>query len=153
MITQEDRELVSKLLIMWIIAEQRGQEEDYPYIKEVHDEDFICKVLSKRMEAFDLQIIVPDYLSSILSMCTEQNPGKSLYLLYEILKETEIKSLPYTVQSLDFSRIYPMSFPFMEGEFDKEYHKKWMSQKYDNDKNKIDTPRFWKEAIGGYLYE
>lgn len=151
---KEIEELVAKIFMIWSLNEN---EPDFKaIIPEVHKESFICNVLSKRMEAFDLQITVPDYLSSILELCTEGNPGLSLYMLSEILKAAKIQSLPHTITSIDMALAFPMSFPILTSSRYEEYQKKWDGQKYEEEGhilNSVDTPDFWKEVIGRELYE
>lgn len=152
---KETEELAVKLFMMWSLNE--GTDGFRAIIPEVHENSFICQVLSKRMEAFDLKVVVPDHLSSILEICTESNPGMSLYMLSEILKTAKVQSLPYTITSMDFALTFPMSFPVIEdSKIYQEYQKKWDSQKYEKDGhllNRVDTPEFWKEVIGRKLYD
>ena len=145
---------VSMIFMAWTMGELKG--DFSPVIPNVHEESFICQVLSKRMEAFGLQVVVPDHLSCILEICTEGNPGLSLYMLSEILKNTHIQCLPYTIKAMDFTMTFPTAFPVLTENRYAEYQKKWDGQKYEKDGhllNRVDTPDFWKEVIGRSLYE
>ena len=50
------------------------------------NDDFITKVLRKKIEVFNIQIELPIWLGNLISCCTNCNPGYSQIILDELLE-------------------------------------------------------------------
>jgi hypothetical protein len=147
---------VTTLFMSWVMG--ASNPDFQTNIEGVHDESFICKVLNKRLEAFGLPIIIPDTMSVILECCTGANPGLSLMLAHKVISKAHTEGATmenkYTITPEDFSNVFCFEFPIIvdNPKLDKEYEKEWDDQKYEDERgrlrNKIDTPEYWKEAVG-----
>lgn len=151
MTIKEKKELCSKALIAWFATEAKGEVVGDKDIADM----FISKMLRKKFEVFDINIVLPDMLLLILSICTDGNPGVTQVLVKEILESIKSHKGPipsgYVIDSMDFSLCYPMEFPILDapGMYDK-YLEIWDGQKYQTQfglNNKCDTVEWWKEVM------
>lgn len=145
---------VSKLYMMWMLNNQnRSKDTD---IEDIASQSFICNVLNKRMEAFDIPVVIPDHLSMILDFCTDSNPGLSLMMLYDIIKNAHIQYSgdTYVLQPEDFVAVFTTRFPVLSAYPDilQKYSDMFDNQKIKNTDifgpdNLIDTREYWLNTI------
>ena len=154
----ETLDLVAKTFMVWSF--EASNPDFNPIIEEAHEQSFICNVLNKRVEAFNLPIIIPDYMSIILETCTGANPGQSLLLAYLVVEKahTENATLDnkYVITPTDFSNVFCFEFPITIDnlKLSKKYEEMWDNQKildakFPQSDNLIDTPEHWMKAVKG----
>ena len=133
----KDEEILSRMLIYWSLN------REVKYDPEFEKECFIARVLRRKLEAFNIDLKVPDPLCGIIMICTGSNPGVSQLMLKEIM--TCNKKYSGELTPLDFSRTYPTSFPLMsKRKWEEHFEKEWDAQKDENGDNLCDTPDWWK---------
>lgn len=154
MTLEEKKELCSRALISWVLAEKDGH--DYT----VHDEEiaklFTSHMILKKFEVFGIDIILPDPLLLILYLCVEANPGQFQIVLKDLFNSIKNRKglIPknYIVTSDDFSMCFMSDFPIIEIPhiYDK-YEKLWDAQKIVTDEyrrgNACDTVQWWMEVM------
>jgi len=153
---REATELTSKAFINWCAVEQsNGYDPEYQD-DEIKNTLTSSAIRSKILE-FNLPVIVPDGFIVVTYLCTENNPGQSLLIFYELLSyinrvqfQSQGITPGYVITSMDFAMCFARSFPLMQDKdrFD-EYYKKWQAQKreriksWDSD-NQIDYKEYWE---------
>ena len=149
---EEVKNLCSRIFISW------GLDKDYDPAKhnmEILDDMFTPRVLLKKFEVFDIDIVLPDKLLILIAVCCNENPGQAQLILKELLISIRHRKglIPkgYIITPEDFGFAFPLSFPIMADEkINKEYYKKWDAQKYNKDGhllNACDTIGWWKEVM------
>jgi hypothetical protein len=156
MTLKEKKDMCSRALIAWSMMEHDSKD------LSIHDRDceeiFTSQVLLKKFKVFDINIVLPDMLLVILSICTDNNPGQVQIVLKDLLNH--IKKVRgsiqagYVITSMDFATCFPMNFPIIEiPEINEKYNKLWDEQKkqgkvhpFESD-NLCDTPEWWKEVM------
>jgi len=146
---EEKKELCSKALMMWFIEEDKGKDmrEHNPEVADM----FISKVLLKKFEVFEIDIVLPDMLLLILDLCVEGNPGQVQIVLKDLLESIVKRNgkIPkgYIIKSEDVGFAFPMDFPILAiPELNKKYEQKWDAQK-SGGRNLCDTPEWWLEVM------
>lgn len=157
MTVEEKKEVCAKALISWMVCEKEGHD-----MKE-HNEEianiFTSRMILKKFEVFDIDIVLPDSLLFILYVCVEGNPGQFQIVLKDLLDHIKERKGPipkgYVITADDFSYCFMTDFPIIDIPkiYDK-YLKLWDGQKYVdmNDENRnrynaCDTPKWWKEVM------
>lgn len=148
-------EMACKILMAWRIVENKNEvicgEGD-----DLYDDSFICKVLTKKMQAFQTGIKVPNLLSVLLEVCTDANPGQSQLLLADIIRELP-KPIPeeYTITTDDFTTAFKDLMPVVSRykEVEERLANEWKEQKFPMDTktfadNGVDTREWWMEVLG-----
>lgn len=160
----EDKMMCTKLLALWMSCEKEDAKMEYTERdKEFFERSFVTKVLSKKLDAFDIDVHIPSYLYMLISVCSDENPGKAQLILKELL--TSIKNRKgagiekgYVITVSDFVDCFVESFPITGiPAIAKKYQKMWDEQKKErgNDMrnypafsdNKCDTPEYWMEVM------
>lgn len=155
MTLQEKEDMCSRVLIGWIIAEQRNKD------MSIHDEDikeiFTSKMILKKFEVFGIDIVLPDMLLLILNVCVNNNPGQFQVVLKDLLNVIKQGKGPipsgYVIGTRDFVSAFNDKFPIMEiPEINNKYHKLWDDQKKKTTEsgesdNLCDTEEWWKEVM------
>ena len=155
MTIKEKRELCFDAFVAWLVVEKDNRD------MRIHDEDikhvFTSKMILKKFEIFDIDIVLPDMLLLILDTCVEGNPGQFQVALKDLLTSIKTHKGPipagYIVTTEDFSRCFMTEFPIVEiPHIDDKYMKLWDAQKKKNTNtfesdNLCDTPEWWKEVM------
>lgn len=155
MTVEEKKEICSRVLITWILSEQQGVD------LTKHDEDFAnlftSRVILKKFEVFNINIVLPDMLLFILNICVEGNPGQFQIVLKDLLNSIKKKKGPipegYIVTTDDFSMCFMTNFPIMSiPQINTKYESLWIGQKIQTENpfesdNLCDTPEWWKEVM------
>lgn len=150
---EESKELLITLMRIyshWVLESLSNPEKCSTRTPELFEKSFICKVLDKRLEAFSIDVKVPDYLILIIELCTEGNPGQSLMILSEILENIPHLKSGHIIEPMDFARVYKDKFPVVRvyPEMNSRLQDRWSSQKItpreslDSD-NQCDYPEYW----------
>ena len=151
--TNNNVDLVARLFLMWGMAEKSKEYDPEYYDKEINEYPLI-KILKHKLEWAGVDIVLPDYLTSILATCAN-SPGYIQLIMVDLLDYIYEKhgSIPkhYIVAPIDFICTFNNRFPVIEAYSDiaEEYSRKWDAQKLEertplND-NKIDTHEFWSK--------
>ncbi len=149
---QEKKELCSKLLISWFTREKSG------YDMSIHDSEiantFIAKMLIKKFDVFDVDIVLPDELILMLDLCCDLNPGIVQIVLADLLGNISkrLEGIPkgHIINTNDFTLCFSNSFPIMNIEsINSKYKEMWDNQKkigkaglFESD-NLCDTSEYW----------
>ena len=149
---QETIELCSRVFIAWTMRDSNNPVE---HNMKLLGELFTPRVLLKKLEAFDIDIGLPDDLLCLIAICCNENPGQAQLILKELLISIRHRKglIPkgYIITPEDFGFAFPLSFPIMaDKKINKEYYKKWDAQKYNKDGhllNACDTIGWWKEVM------
>ena len=155
MTIKEKQEICSKALMMWFFQEKENHDFSN-HDKEVL-EIFTTKVLLKKFDVFDIDIVLPDPLLMILDICVSGNPGQIQIVLKDLLNSIKKRTGPikpgYVISSMDFSLCFPFDFPIIElPKMTAKYESLWIGQKIETDSpfstdNLCDTPEWWKEVM------
>lgn len=112
------------------------------------NDDFITKVLRKKIEVFNIPIELPIWLGNLISCCTNCNPGYSQIILDELLEYINKNNFNnqgiesgYQISVIDFTKAFNQ-IPIIDIPEIGERIKK----KYDEIKHTVpnfDTVEFW----------
>lgn len=146
---------VGKCMIMWSMEHTKNPEKCKEHSDDI-SESFICQVLNKRMKAFNTGIIIPDYLSLMIELCTNSNPGQSLMILAEILEKLPKPVADgYVITPEDFIRVYTNKFPIVwwYEDINDRLNKRWNEQKVVpahplQTDNACGEPEYWNKLLG-----
>lgn len=144
--TTED--LLTRLLIIWNIKSFNPEYDPRKYDEEIAQQ-FLVKVIRKKLEAVGVDVVIPDYLALILSTCAT-NPAEIQMITVDILEQVlkNNKKIPagYVITPNDFSAAFPRKFPLIEEDscIREHYNKVWKKHKIGN-YNMYDTKRFWRK--------
>lgn len=158
--TDDLRILCFKVLIMWkemenVKPKMEYSDNDMFFIKN----SFISQCILKKFNVFGIEIHLPANLLMLLSICSEENPGKAQLILKELLKSIKEKKGPiekgYVITTADFKDAFPDTFPIINEyeSLNEKYEKLWDEQKKPrpngvmNSDNKCDTPEWWFEVM------
>ena len=92
MTIKEKQEICSKALMMWFFQEKENHDFSN-HDKEVL-EIFTAKVLLKKFDVFDIDIVLPDPLLMILDICVSGNPGQIQVVLKDLLNNIKKRTGP-----------------------------------------------------------
>ena len=152
----KDVELCSMLFINWI-SKEHAKKDMTQYDSEL-EKTFIFQVIRKKFDVFGVEIVLPDELLAIITVCTNSNPGQSQillkYLLDNIKERKGLIKKGYIVTSDDFTHAFMTRFPILHEfqDLNEKFRKLWEGQKkekthpFDND-NMCDTPQWWLEVM------
>ena len=114
---EEVKNLCSRIFISW------GLDKDYDPVKhnmEILDGMFTPRVLLKKFEVFDIDIILPDKLLILIAVCCNENPGQAQLILKELLISIRHRKglIPkgYIITPEDFGFAFPSQIPVVEKE-------------------------------------
>ena len=155
MTLEEKKKICSCLFIAWFTDER--EKNDNLLNTEVYDL-FTAKMISKKFEAFNIDIVLPAHLLAILDICVDGNPGQFQIVLKDLLNSIKERKglIPagYTITTDDFSMCFMFEFPIIEiPKINDKYLALWNKQKItdkshilDSD-NLCDTPEWWKDVM------
>lgn len=154
---KEIEDLCAMVFIKWYKVGTRRDEEMHNIIME---NSFTAKILTKKFEAFDIGIKLPDELLLILGTCSGENPGLVQAILMDLLQSIKDKKgspIPrgYEITPSDVVGAFPLRWPILK---DPEIYNEYIS-KYDatikdkatdsngNKFNACDTKEFWLQVM------
>ena len=145
--TTED--LLTRLLFIWNIKSFNSSYNPREYDEEIAQQ-FLVKVIRKKLEAVGVDVVIPDYLALILNTCAT-NPAEIQMITVDILKQVlknNKNKIPvgYVITPNDFSAAFPSKFPLIEEDsyIRERYDKIWKKHKIGNH-NMYDTKHFWRK--------
>jgi len=157
MLTEKEELLkdVSTVFIAWALEESKDEPFD-PYTKDHKDisDQFLIKIITKKLEWAGVDVIIPDYLALILDICAE-TPADIQMLIIDILANIRNRykdfHIPkgYVITTQDFVDVFEDQFPVMSiyENVRAEYDHKWDIQKLENRSdftdNMYDAHDFW----------
>ena len=153
---KEIEDLCAMVFIKWHIGAQHDEKTHDMIMKN----SFTAKILTKKFEAFDIGIKLPDELLLILGTCSGENPGLVQAILMDLLQSIKDKKgspIPrgYEITPSDVVGAFPLRWPILE---DPEIYNEYIS-KYDatikdkatdsngNKFNACDTKEFWLQVM------
>ena len=154
---KEIEKLCTMVFIKWHEVGARRDQEMHNIIME---NSFTAKILTKKFEAFDIGIKLPDELLLILGTCSGENPGLVQAILMDLLQSIKDKKgspIPrgYEITPSDVVGAFPLRWPILK---DPEIYNEYIS-KYDatikdkatdsngNKFNACDTKEFWLQVM------
>lgn len=153
------RDIIFKTYTLWIAYDEFPTDKDREIEKELEEElkdDFCVKVLKKKIEVFNIPIKINSYLYALLSLISNNNPGKVQLLLIIILEYlyTKNNTIPknYEIKRVDFTNAfnYDSANLFTSEEFNRMLEEKWYAQKRKDytpsltcSDNMVDYPGYW----------
>lgn len=154
---KEIEDLCAMVFIKWHIGAQHDEKTHDMIMKN----SFTAKILTKKFEAFDIGIKLPDELLLILGTCSGENPGLVQAILMDLLQSIKDKKgspIPrgYEITPSDVAGAFPLRWPILK---DPEIYNEYVS-KYDatikdkatdsngNKFNACDTKEFWLQVMG-----
>lgn len=152
---KETIQLCNLIFSQWLFLEKNNtdmKQYDGDIAKEL-----ITQILRKRLQAAEVDIVLPDALILLIMTCTDGNPGQSLLILSDLLESIcrKIGKIPagYVITSKDFSQAFPSGWPIMKMKpVNEQYSQKWKNQKkepmfsWETDNN-IDMVGWWKKFV------
>lgn len=153
---KEIEDLCAMVFIKWHIGAQHDEKTHDMIMKN----SFTAKILTKKFEAFDIGINLPDELLLILGTCSGENPGLVQAILMDLLQSIKDKKgspIPrgYEITPSDVAGAFPLRWPILK---DPEIYNEYVS-KYDatikdkatdsngNKFNACDTKEFWLQVM------
>ena len=153
---KEIEDLCAMVFIKWHIVAQHDEKTHDMIMKN----SFTAKILTKKFEAFDIGIKLPDELLLILGTCSGENPGLVQAILMDLLQSIKDKKgspIPrgYEITPSDVAGAFPLRWPILK---DPEIYNEYVS-KYDatikdkatdsngNKFNACDTKEFWLQVM------
>lgn len=153
-------ETCSIVLASWVerFAKRNKNTKNSDILKSILKDDIIAKILVNKIKWAEVDIIIPDELLLIISICA-QRPGFAQLMLVDILDtiyDNHDKSIPsgYEITPEDFGNTFKDKFPIIElyPEYEILYDMMWDDQKFKDNEynsgfmdNKIDTKEFWSK--------
>lgn len=148
-------QVLAQGLIKWTMEETYGVDMR-KYNPEIAQQ-FIPQILRKRLKAAEIDIVLPDIMCLMITLCTDGNPGQSLMILSDILQNKRDRDgkIPagYIITAQDFTTTFPLKWPIMfDPEISEQYRKKWDAQKrkplfpWETD-NQIDMVGWWRKFV------
>ena len=153
---KEIEDLCAMVFIKWDVGAQHDEKTHDMIMKN----SFTAKILTKKFEAFDIGIKLPDELLLILGTCSGENPGLVQAILMDLLQSIKDKKgspIPrgYEITPSDVVGAFPLRWPILK---DPEIYNEYLS-KYDatikdkatdsngNKFNACDTKEFWLQVM------
>lgn len=153
------KDLCARLLMAWFIAEKNKPDMTYsPADEEFMTKSFTARILSKKLEMFNMSIHIPAYLYMLIAVCCDENPGQAQLILKTLLNSIKnnkgLIEAGYIIRTEDFVNCFANRFPIMAiPDISDEYRKLWEAQKrqpkdpFLESDNKCDTPEWWLEVM------
>ena len=145
--TTED--LLTRLLFIWNIKSFNSSYNPREYDEEI-SQQFLVKVIRKKLEDVGVDVVIPDYLALILNTCAT-NPAEIQMITVDILEQVRKNNknkipVGYVITPNDFSAAFPSKFPLIEEDsyIRERYDKIWKKHKIGNH-NMYDTKHFWRK--------
>lgn len=141
----EIKELCGKVLTKWIMTNGK---KDFTKHDEDISKEFIPSILLKKFKVFNIDIVLPDELLILLTLCSDCNPGLVQAILMDLLENIKDKNGPipkgYIITAHDFALAFPNEFPIIKDEtILNKYIKKYDTEIKRRGYSLCDTPDFW----------
>lgn len=153
---KQAEKLCTEIFLIWGFASLNDKDFSQ-HNEELLKEMFTPRILLKKLEAFGINIVVPDDCLTLIAVCCNENPGQAQLLLKDILLSIKKRKGPipdgYTITSEDFAYAFPTSFPIMSmPEVEHKFNERWKEQKSSTpdgryEVNLCDTQKYWKEVM------
>ena len=153
---KEIEDLCAMVFIKWHIGAQHDEKTHDMIMKN----SFTAKILTKKFEAFDIGIKLPDELLLILGTCSGENPGLVQAILMDLLQSIKDKKgspIPrgYEITPSDVAGAFPLRWPILKdpeiyNEYVSKYNATIKDKATDSNGNKInacDTKEFWLQVM------
>ena len=153
---KEIEDLCAMVFIKWHIGAQHDEKTHDMIMKN----SFTAKILTKKFEAFDIGINLPDELLLILGTCSGENPGLVQAILMDLLQSIKDKKgspIPrgYEITPSDVVGAFPLRWPILKdpeiyNEYISKYDATIKNKATDSNGNKInacDTKEFWLQVM------
>lgn len=153
---KEIEDLCAMVFIKWHIGAQHDEKTHDMIMKN----SFTAKILTKKFEAFDIGINLPDELLLILGTCSGENPGLVQVILMDLLQSIKDKKgspIPrgYEITPSDVAGAFPLRWPILKdpeiyNEYVSKYDATIKDKATDSNGNKInacDTKEFWLQVM------
>ena len=153
---KEIEDLCAMVFIKWHIGAQHDEKTHDMIMKN----SFTAKILTKKFEAFDIGINLPDELLLILGTCSGENPGLVQAILMDLLQSIKDKKgspIPrgYEITPSDVVGAFPLRWPILKdpeiyNEYISKYDATIKDKATDSNGNKInacDTKEFWLQVM------
>ena len=153
---KEIEDLCAMVFIKWHIGAQHDEKTHDMIMKN----SFTAKILTKKFEAFDIGIKLPDELLLILGTCSGENPGLVQAILMDLLQSIKDKKgspIPrgYEITPSDVAGAFPLRWPILKdpeiyNEYVSKYDATIKDKATDSNGNKInacDTKEFWLQVM------
>ena len=153
---KEIEDLCAMVFIKWHIGAQHDEKTHDMIMKN----SFTAKILTKKFEAFDIGINLPDELLLILGTCSGENPGLVQAILMDLLQSIKDKKgspIPrgYEITPSDVAGAFPLRWPILKdpeiyNEYVSKYDATIKDKATDSNGNKInacDTKEFWLQVM------
>ena len=154
---KEIEDLCAMVFIKWHEVGAQRDEEMHNIIMEKKKKK---KILTKKFEAFDIGIKLPDELLLILGTCSGENPGLVQAILMDLLQSIKDKKgspIPrgYEITPSDVVGAFPLRWPILKdpeiyNEYISKYDATIKDKATDSNGNKInacDTKEFWLQVM------
>ena len=157
---EEVKEIEKLCAMVFIKWHEVGAQHDEKTHDMIMKNSFTAKILTKKFEAFDIGIKLPDELLLILGTCSGENPGLVQAILMDLLQSIKDKKgspIPrgYEITPSDVVGAFPLRWPILE---DPEIFNEYLSKYDDTIKNKAtdshgnkinacDTKEFWLQVM------
>lgn len=123
----------TKMVLSILLALKSDRQNVCKEIAEVFTDDFIAKVICKRINVLNLPKLTPDAILFI-SLLAEGNPGKSVLMLIETLeKAEELKISDINIEFI-MTDVYPWGF-YQDDIFAQEFDQR--REKHDQGYNRL----------------
>jgi len=158
MMSEDDLEFeqsLTKLFVRWSIASSKaGYNPKDDNFKEIND-DFLIKVLTKKLEWGGVNVVLPDYMLVLLASCAETPAQIQMFMvdILDVVLNNNDGKIPvgYIIKPTDFAEAFPEAFPspHLYPAVARKYDAKWDEQKIKNrtsgTDNSYDTLEFWSK--------
>lgn len=146
MMATENQRIAAQIYTIWLMSKMKNgtaMDHDTVYIED----SFIAQVILKRMEAFKVPIRIPDPLIALIELTTGSNPGMSLIMLHEIMRNIPDLKSNHEILPEDFIRVYTNEFPDVRlPKWNEHFTNIWDQQKCEGS-NQVDGPKYWLDLF------
>lgn len=141
---RENIKMLSLTLFTSNVINNAGTQDFYD--EEYHNSSFIYKVLSKKLERFNIDVKVQDTVYMIIDICSQGNPLHAQLILWDILYKIKNLKPGYTVTYKDFVKTFPDYFPLLlYPNVKKEFEKRATELKLEDGGYPVDHKEFWNQ--------
>ena len=143
-VTTGNLTMIQSLMFMQLMSEEEGNTSFDN--KEYHESSFTYKVITNKLEAFNIDIKISDAIHMIIDLCSQGNPLKCQIILWKVLKNIKGLKPGHTLTGKDFMNTFPDQIPLCTiPKVEKEMHEFAKSIKIDG-QYICDTEEFWNQV-------
>ena len=146
---KEKLDAVARMFIIWNLIEADPNLKSETGSARYLEVSSLAKILTKKMEVFQIPIKIPTEALVVIELCAEGNPGIAQLMLKQLIGKDRAPETSIT--PTDFVREYQAAFPIVEqdNEWNHKFYKLWEAQKDPEGKNLCDTREWWMECFEG----